>query len=124
MLGMKQIYLQVAGTTSSKKYHIPFIDEGRIVGARVCNSTAQGDAAATVTFGKNGASHTIFTADLQNAGARTTTKAAFTDSVTEAEKDQVFDCDTPLEIDVNLQAGSELTILLLIDPFVIGSRTP
>lgn len=123
MLGMKQIYLNVSGTNSSKKYYVPFIDEGRLVGARVCNTTAQGDAAATVTFGKNGASHSIFTADLQNAAARTTTVADFTASVTDAEKNQVFDCDTPLEIDVNLQAASELTLLLIFDPFVIGSRS-
>lgn len=122
MLGMKQIYMQVSGTTSSKKYHVPFIDEGRLVGARVCNSTAQGDAAANVTFGKNGATHSIFTANLQNAAARTTTKGEFTTDVTDAEKNQIFDCDTPLEIDVNLQANSELTILLIFDPFVIGSR--
>jgi hypothetical protein len=119
---MNKIVLVLAGTTSSKKYHIPFTDKCRLVAAKVLNSTAQADTAATVTFGMNGAGHTVFTADLQGAEALTTTTAAYTDSVTEAEKEQIFSCAKPLEIDVSLATASSVTIELTVDPFIIGQN--
>ena len=119
---MKKIVLPIAGTTSSKKYHIPFTDECRLIGAQVCVSTTQADAASTVTFGKNGADHTVMTADLQAATGLSTKTAQFTASVTDAEKDQIFSLATPLEIDVNLATASQVTIELTVDPFVIGQN--
>ncbi len=119
---MKKVVFTLAGTTSSKKYHIPFSDECRVVGAQVCVSTAQADAASFVTLGKNGADHTIMTADLQAATALSTTTAQYTDLVTTAEQEQIFSLDTPLEIDVNLATASQITVELTVDPFVIGQN--
>lgn len=120
---MEKIYLQIAGTTSSKKHYVPFVDECRLVAAHVCATANQGDGAADVKFGKKGASHTIFDASLKNVDGANTVTAEYNGDATEAEKNQVFDLDTPLEIDVNLQATSDLIICLVVDPFVIGART-
>lgn len=118
---MKHIPLQISGTSSSKKYYVPCPEECKVVGAYVTNTTAQGDGAATVTVGKNGASTTILSTDLKNTGARSTTTLQYTDSLADSDKEQIFDADTPIEVDVNLQTSSELVIELVVDPFVIGS---
>lgn len=120
---MEKIYLQIAGTTSSKKHYVPFVDECRLVAAHVCATTTQSNAASDVTFGKNGASHTIFDADLQDVNGGNSVTAEYNSDATESEKNQVFDLDTPLEIDVNLADASDLIICLVVDPFVIGART-
>lgn len=116
---MKHIHLQIDGTTSSVKRPLLLRDPARLVGMRVVCSTAQA-AAATVAVGENGATHTVFTADLNPTDALEPVEAAYTAEVTDDEKQTVFGPDKPLEIDVNLASAGKVALVLELDPFLIG----
>ena len=118
---MKTIEFHLAGTTSEKKYYLPLKDASRLISATVGSTAAQA-AAATVKFGKKGASNTILDIDLNGTGAGEVAKAAYNSSATDSEKAQAFDLDTPVEILVNLASTSDLMIQLVVDPFLIGAH--
>lgn len=118
---MKTIELQITGTNSSKKYYVPLKDPARLVAMYVGTSAGQ-SSTADVKIGKSGASNTILDADLDGASAGDVVSAAYNSSATDAEKNQIFDLDTPAELDVNLESGGELVVQLVVDPFLIGQH--
>lgn len=124
-MAMKHIYLNIpqANITTGKTVCLPFFEECRLVAARVVPTAAQADSASVVNLGLNSASNWALVADLQNVAAKSVVLAAWNTSATEKEKKQVFDASTPLDINANLATSSELGLELIVDPFVIGSRT-
>jgi len=123
---MRTVYLNIpqANTTSGKTVVLPFRDPCRLVAARVVPTSGQSDTSAVVNFGLASASNWALIADLQNVSARAVVLASWNGSATEKEKKQIFGPDTePLDINVNINTGSELGIELIVDPFAIGSHT-
>jgi hypothetical protein len=118
---MKHVNLHLAGTTSSAKWPVVLKDKCRVVGMRVVSGVNQAEeGGAYVTAGKDGADHTILTADLDPATALVPVAAGYTDSVTDDEKTTVFGPETPLVIDVKLASAGKVGIVLELDPFLIN----
>jgi hypothetical protein len=107
--------------TAARVYQLAFKDPCRVIAAHVTAEVAQ-TGAATVTLGKNGAATTILSKDLDGLGAATAIDLAWTGSLTEANRKQIFDKDTPLELSVNLNEDSTLHLQLVLDPFLIGAH--
>lgn len=121
---MEKTFLTKKASGTSLSLYVPMIDQSRLVGTYVTisHNSAQG-ASAQITAGKNGATHQVLTADLSSKASGTTIAAEYSDNLTESEKMQVFDTDTPIEIaGSNLNSSTEVTVVLVTDPFVIGSR--
>lgn len=116
---MKKIEIMIGGTaTASSKFFAP-ADPSVLVGATVIPSVAQ-TGAASVTFGLDGATHVLFTADLTDAAAGAAKKGVLNASATAAEKKQLFGPSAPLEITTDLGADSELCVILAFDDYNIG----
>ena len=121
---MEKTFLTKKASGTSLSLYVPMIDQSRLVGTyvTVSHNSAQG-ASAQITAGKNGASHQVLTADLSSKADGTTTVADYTTDLTESEKFQIFDTDTPIKIaGSNLNSSTEVTVVLVTDPFIIGSR--
>lgn len=118
MAGTEHIRLTIDGTTSAVKYFVPTFDTFRLVGMTASVNAAQSDT-ATVKAGLASATDHIFEIDFDGASAGDCKKASHGGSVTDTEKKQKFDNDTPLEIEVNLQAAGKVVVDLEIDPFLI-----
>lgn len=116
---MKKTVLMIPGTATAGSVFVAPADPSILVGATVIPTGAQTGAAA-VTFGLNGASNVLFTADLTDAAAAAKIVAAENASATAAEKKQTFGPDAPLEINTDLGADSELCVILEFDEFNIG----
>lgn len=115
---MKSLSFILAGTNAAAKHYVIPPDNCRLIGAIVAPTVAQA-AAATVQFGKEGATHSVLTANLNPAGAGDAIKAALTTDVTAAEKNQVFGPTLPIEIAVDLAADSSLGVTLYFDEYLI-----
>ena len=116
---MKKTIIMIPGTaTASSKFVAP-ADPSILVGAKVVPTVAQ-TGAASVTFGLDGATHVLFTADLTDKAAGAKAVAVANALATAAEKKQVFSADAPLEITTDLGADSELCIILEFDEFNIS----
>lgn len=118
---MKTMCFVLAGTNAAAKHYVIPPDNCRLVGAYVAPAVAQA-AAATVQFGKEGATHSILTANLNPSGAGDVVKAADTASVTAAEKAQIFGPGQALEISVDLAADSSLGVTLFYDEYLISQQ--
>ena len=122
---MKTIEISLPGTVSSVKHYLPLIDPCRLVSAKVSCSTAQTDA-AVISLAKKDVSNKVLIKDLKPASANyvagTVVDMARGGDTTDLEFNQVFGPKTPLEIDINLQANGQITLQIVVDPFLIGSR--
>ena len=122
---MKTIEISLPGTNSSVKHYLPLIDPCRLVSAKVSCSTAQ-TGAAVVSLAKAGVTNKVLIKDLKPASGNYTAGAvvdmARGSATTDLEFNQVFGPKTPLEIDINLQANGQITLQIVVDPFLIGSR--
>lgn len=116
---MKSIEIVLAGTAVAAKHYVVPKEPCRIIGMYVSPAVAQA-AAASVQIGKEGATHSILTADLNGKGAGDVAVGADTASVTAAEKAQVFGPTLPFELAVDLNADSSLGITILYDEYLIG----
>lgn len=114
--------MHLAGTTSSKKYYIPYPDPVKLVSAKVGVTTAQADTASTITIRPKGATNPVLTADLQNVAAGAVVEFAISDSATAAEIKTLYDDDTPMELDINLSSASDLMLNVEFDPFAISEN--
>ena len=114
--------MHLAGTTSSKKYFIPYPDPVKLVGAKVGVTTAQADTASTITIRPKGATNPVLTADLQNVDAGAVVKFVVSSSATAEEIKQLYDDETPMEMDVNLSTASDLMLNVEFDPFAIAEN--
>lgn len=120
MMKTMDIVLNRPGT-AARVYQLAFKDACRVVGAYVCLEVKQ-EAAAPITLGKNGAATTILSKDMDGIDAATSTALDWTAALTEVNKHQIFDRDTPLELTVNLAADSTVHLQLILDPFLIGAH--
>ena len=117
---MKSIAFVLAGTATAAKHYVVLPDNCPLVGAYVTPGAAQ-SAAATVQFGKEGATHSILTANMNPSGVGDVVKAAATASVTAAEQAQIFGPTQALEIAVDLAVDASLGITLVYDEYLVGS---
>ena len=102
---MKKYTFLVAGTTASVKHYLPIPDGGKLVGLYAVVNSTQTAGTALVKAGKKGATNHLISADLGTTGANgigNIAKATTNASATDAEKAQIFDATTPLELDVQL----------------------
>lgn len=117
---MRRHALQIPISTTSTKHYLP-VDFGcRLVGFKCVTNVAE--ASGSITIGKAGAGHTIKTASLIGAVAGTPIVAVDTPSVTDAEKAQLFNKTTPLEITVIGGTAGYATLMICIDEEAIGSN--
>lgn len=117
---MKTLVLMIPGTATASSKFVSPADPSILVGVKVIPSTAQ-VGAATVTFGLDGATHTLFTATLTDAAAGAVKVGAANGSATAAEKAQAFHFLKPLEITTDLAADSELCVILELDEYNIAT---
>ena len=120
MMKTMDIVLNRPGT-NARVYQLAFKDACRVVGAYVCLEVKQ-EAEALITLGKNGAATTILSKDMDGIDAATSTALDWTAALTEVNRKQIFDRDTPLELTVNLAADSTIHLQLILDPFLIGAH--
>lgn len=118
----RNMTMHLAGTTSSKKYYLPYPDPIKLLGAKVGVSTAQADSASFIKIKPKGATNAVLEADLQNAAAGAVVKFTKNADATAAEIKQLYDDETPMEIEVNLSAASDLLFNVEFDPFAISEN--
>lgn len=124
---MKKYTVLVAGTTASVKHYIPIPDGGKLVGLYAVVNSTQTAGTALVKAGKKGATNHLISADLGTTGANgigNIAKATTNASATDAEKAQIFDATTPLELDVQLVVAGSVGITVLVDEYGIGGLRP
>lgn len=119
---MYKINVSLPGTTASVKHYIPVPDGCRLLGVDAVVNTAQTAGTALVKGGKKGASNVLYTANLGTTGANgigNVAAGALNASATAAEKKQVFDRTTPVEVDVQLVVAGEVGVVLYLDEFLV-----
>lgn len=124
---MKKYTFLVAGTTASVKHYLPIPDGGKLVGLYAVVNSTQTAGTALVKAGKKGATNHLVSADLGTTGANgigNIAKATTNASATDAEKAQIFDATTPLELDVQLVVAGSVGITVLVDEYGIGGLRP
>ena len=124
---MKKYTVLVAGTTASVKHYLPIPDGGKLVGLYAVVNSTQTAGTALVKAGKKGATNHLVSADLGTTGANgigNIAKATTNASATDAEKAQIFDATTPLELDVQLVVAGSVGITVLVDEYGIGGLRP
>ncbi len=120
MMKTMDIVLNKPGATAAT-YQLGFKDPCRVIGAYVTLSDKQ-TSGADFSLGKNGADSTILSKDMDDVEAATTTKLDWTASLTEVNRKQIFDRDTPLEFKFDLAIDSTIHLQLILDPFLIGAH--
>ena len=124
---MKKYTFVVAGTTSSVKHYLPLPDGGKLAGIYAVVNSTQTAGTALVKAGKKGATNHILSANLGTTGANgigNVAKGALNASATDAERAQIFDGTTPLEIDVQLVVAGSVGITVLMDEYGVGGLRP
>ena len=123
---MKYINISIPGTTSAVKHYVPIPSTGRLIGISAVVNSTQTAGTATVTVGKKGAAHTLFTANLGTTGANgagNIAKGVLNASATDAERIQIFNMDTvPVEITAQLVVAGQINLVLKVDEFNIGGK--
>ena len=120
-MAMKKIYMTLPSSNST--FYVPFTEECRLIDAKAGLSTAQAGS-GTINLGLSGATNWAMQVSADSdVSAGDVLAGAWNGSATEAEKKQVFDTDTPLEVQTSLNDTSLVVLELTVDPFVIGART-
>jgi hypothetical protein len=122
---MKKYTFTIPGTTSAVKHYLPIPDAGKLVGLYAVVNSAQTAGTATVQAGKAGAATSVLTANLGTTGANgigKVAKGALTPSVTEANKQQIFDGETPIELTAVLVVAGSIGVTVLVDEYAIGAK--
>lgn len=120
----KLIYLayQSPGTGAEVTYvPIPYGKEWKLRGMSFVTQEDQDGTAMTVTAGKNGADHTLFSHVTTAATGGTQVNCGFTATLTDAEKNQKFTPTVPIEVKFQLDTDGGLVIVLEVDEFAVGS---
>jgi len=124
---MKKYTYTVAGTTSAVKHYLPIPDAGKLAGLRAVVNSTQTAGTAQVLAGKKGATHHILAADLGTTGANgigNVAKATLNADATDAERAQMFDGTTPIEVSVQLVVAGIVGITIEVDEYGIGGLRP
>jgi len=119
---MYKLTLSLPGTTASVKHYVPVPDGCRLLGIDAVVNSAQTAGTALVKGGKKGASNVLYTANLGTTGANgvgNVAAGALNASATVAEKKQVFDRTTPVEVDVQLVVAGQVGVTLYLDEFLV-----
>ena len=122
---MKKYSYVIPGTTSSVKHYLPIPDAGKIVGLSAVVNSAQTAGTALVKAGKKGATNALFSANLGTTGANgigKVAKGAPVTAATQAEVNQIFDGETPVELDIVLVVAGSVGITLLVDEYAVGPK--
>jgi hypothetical protein len=122
---MYKITLSLPGTTASVKHYVPVPDGCRVVGMDAVVNSVQTAGTALVKAGKKGATNVLYTANLGTTGANgvgNVAAGALNASATTAEKKQVFNRTTPVELDVQLVVAGEVGVTLYLDEFLIDQN--
>jgi len=121
----KYVYMNVpqANVTGGKTVCVPFMQEHRLVSARVVPTTAQ-SGSGSIKLGQAGASHWAMVASMDaSTTAKQVVEASWNTDATTKEKKQVYGPDTPLEVNVSIATTTELGLEVVVDPYVSGART-
>ena len=124
---MKKYSFVIPGTTSSVKHYLPIPDAGKLVGMYAVVNSAQTAGTALVKAGKKSATNHILSANLGTTGANgigNVAKATLNASATEAERAQMFDGSTPLELDIQLVVAGSVGVTVLVDEYGVGGLRP
>jgi len=124
---MKKYTFVVPGTTASVKHYLPIPDGGKLVGIYAAVNSAQTTGTALVKAGKKGATNSLLSANLGTTGANgigNVAKGALNASATDAERAQIFDATTPIELDVQLVVAGSVGVTVLVDEYGIGGLRP
>ncbi len=122
---MKTIEIAFTGKSGGNKVYIPVKDPCRLISGLIGVTTAQDSAAYLVTIGKAGEAEHILQIDLNldNVGAGEVAKLVKNGSASQVQEKQIFDSETPIEIEVpDLNADTKLVLQLVVDPFLIGAH--
>ena len=124
---MKKYTFVIPGTTASAKHYLPIPDGGKLVGLYAVVNSTQTAGTALVKAGKKGATNHLLSANLGTTGANgigNIAMATANASATDAEKAQIFDATTPLELDIQLVVAGSVGITVLVDEYGIGGLRP
>ena len=124
---MKKFMVVIPGTTASVKHYIPLPDKAKLRGVSAVVNSTQTAGTALVKAGKKGATNHLLSANLGTTGANgigNVAKATLNASATDAERAQIFDGTTPVEIDVQLVVAGSVGITVLVDEYGIGGLRP
>lgn len=124
---MKKYSFVIPGTTSSVKHYIPIPDGGKLAGLYAVVNSTQTAGTALVKAGKKGATNHLLSADLGTTGANgigNVAKAALNSSATDAERAQMFNASTPIELDIQLVVAGSVGVTILVDEYGIGGLRP
>ena len=124
---MKKYSFVIPGTTSSVKHYIPLPDGGKLAAISAVVNSAQTAGTALVKAGKKGATNYLMSANLGTTGANgigNVAKGALNASATDAERAQMFDASTPLELDIVLVVAGSVGITIEMDEYGVGGLRP
>lgn len=124
---MKKYSFVIPGTTSSVKHYIPLPDGGKLAGISAVVNSTQTAGTALVKAGKKGATNYIMSANLGTTGANgigNVAKGTLNSSATDAERAQMFDASTPLELDIVLVVAGSVGITIEMDEYGVGGLRP
>ena len=124
---MKKYSFVIPGTNASVKHYLPIPDAGKVVGLYASVNSAQTAGTAVVKIGKKGATNYIMSANLGTTGANgigNVAKATVNSSATDAERAQMFDMTTALELDIQLVVAGSVGVTVLVDEYGIGGLRP
>ena len=122
---MKKYSYVIPGTTSSVKHYLPLPDAGKIVGMSAVVNSAQTAGTALVKVGKKGATNALFSANLGTTGANgigNVAKATAVSAATQAEVNQIFDGETPVELDIQLVVAGSVGVTIMLDEYAVGAK--
>ena len=124
---MKKYSFVIPGTTSSVKHYIPLPDGGKLAAISAVVNSAQTAGTALVKAGKKGATNYLMSANLGTTGANgigNVAKGTLNSSATDAERAQMFDASTPLELDIVLVVAGSVGITIEMDEYGVGGLRP
>ena len=124
---MKKYSFVIPGTTSSVKHYIPLPDGGKLAAISAVVNSAQTAGTALVKAGKKGATNYLMSANLGTTGANgigNVAKGVLNASATDAERAQMFDASTPLEVDIQLVVAGSVGITIEMDEYGVGGLRP
>lgn len=119
----KKYSFVIPGTTGSVKHYIPIPDGGKIVAISAVVNSAQTAGTALVKAGKKGATNYIYSANLGTTGANgigNVAQGELNASATVAERAQMFDRTTPIELDIQLVVAGSVGITIELDEYGVN----
>ncbi len=119
---MQQIEIRVpSAATDGKTVYLPLKDKVRVIGALAIPQGATDSGVVTIGKGDNAVLTTA--ADIGSKSAGDVIPFTLDSTSTEAQLNQIFGPDEPIQIKSVTNGTNSFIIQLIVDPFLIGKHT-